>query len=61
MIHSIIEWWADMSRRSKYLFCLAVLAVDVIFYLNGTIWIWGWAIGVVLLLCTFFGVGEEWD
>jgi len=61
MIHGIIEWWADMSRRSKYLFCLVVLALNVILYLNGRIWFAGWAIGGVLLVCTFLKVGEDGD
>ena len=60
MIHSIIDWWADLSRPAKYGFCLSVLALNAALLLfAGTLWIFGWAVGGVLLVCTFLKVGEE--
>ena len=59
MIHSIIEWWCDLSRRGKYLFCLGILVLNLLFFLFGRIWFGGWAIGGVLLICTFLKVGED--
>lgn len=61
MLQSFIEWWADKSRRSKYLLSFGILTLDLVLSLNGHVWVFGWAIGSVLLFCTFFRVAENWD
>lgn len=59
MIQSVIEWWVDLVRRGKYVFCFSVLAFGLALLLAGRIWFAGWAIGGVLLLCTLLKVGED--
>ena len=60
MIHLIIDWWADLSRPAKYGFSLSLLALNLaVLLLADRIWIFGWAVGGVLLVCTFFKVGED--
>ncbi|MCX6855839.1 MAG: hypothetical protein NTV80_13145 [Verrucomicrobia bacterium] len=60
MIHAIIEYWADLSRPSKYGFCLGALALNVALVLvTDRVWFFGWAVSGVLLLCTFLKIGED--
>jgi hypothetical protein len=59
MIHSIIEWWCDLDRRGKYLFCLSILGFNIFLFFTGTVSFTSWAVGVVLLICTFLKIGED--
>jgi hypothetical protein len=60
MLFGIIEWWAGLPRGTRYVFSLAWLAFSTaIVLLADRIWIAGFVIGGVLLVCTFLGVGED--
>jgi hypothetical protein len=46
----------------RFLIAIVPLAISGIMLLNGTIWIVGWVVGVVMLMCAFPSSGEknEW-
>ncbi|QOV88726.1 hypothetical protein [Humisphaera borealis] len=43
-------WWADQSPWLRYGVALLLIAISTVIFFAGTIWIWGWVAGVVLLL-----------
>ncbi len=62
MIHALIEKWGDMSRGGRYALSGALLAAAAgLYFFASTIVFSLWAVGFVLLVCTFLGVGEDPD
>ncbi|HCN30477.1 MAG TPA: hypothetical protein DIT64_17415 [Verrucomicrobiales bacterium] len=56
---AVIHWWCDLTKWRRYAFCLALIAADTVLAFAGKQWFAGWAVGLVLLGCTFLGVGED--
>jgi hypothetical protein len=45
-----LTWWADQSAWLRYGVALLLIALSTVLFFAGRIWIWGWVVGVVLLL-----------
>ena len=43
------EWWAGLGGWARYGLPVALLLTSTLLLLNGTLWIWGWVIGGILL------------
>jgi hypothetical protein len=53
MWRGVIEWWAGLSPWIRFGVAGGFILLSTVILLFGRIWIWGWVIGVVLLLCSF--------
>lgn len=50
MLHSIIEWWAELPWWLRIGVALILIGVSTVVYLiSDRIWIWGWVVGALLL------------
>ena len=50
-ILTVIGWWAGLSCWPRYGAAgLFLLVPIVILLLNGRLWVWGWVVGLVLLI-----------
>jgi hypothetical protein len=49
MFH-LFDWWSGLSPFWRYGVGLLFLAISTLLWLGGTLWPWGWIVGVVLLL-----------
>jgi hypothetical protein len=55
----LIEWWAGLPWWLRLgVACLFIL-VSTIALLAGRVWIWGWAIGIALLIFSFPSKSER--
>jgi hypothetical protein len=45
-----LTWWADQSAWLRYGVALLLIALSTVLFFAGRIWIWGWVVGVILLL-----------
>ncbi|MCC6678254.1 MAG: hypothetical protein IT436_14025 [Phycisphaerales bacterium] len=51
----LFEWWAGRSRLTRNLIAATPLAVAAyLYFAEGRIWFWGYAIGVILLGADMF-------
>ena len=46
---SFLNWWAGQSPWLRYGIAVLLIATSTGIYFAGRIWIWGWAVGFVLL------------
>jgi hypothetical protein len=46
----MIEWWAGLTDWLKYGVPIALLLTSTILYFIGYLWIWGFAMGFILLV-----------
>jgi hypothetical protein len=44
------EWWSDLPAWLRYGTAIVFLAISTALWFAGRLWIWGWVVGVVLLL-----------
>ena len=49
----MLEWWAGLSPWLRYGVALAFLLASTILFFCRIVWVWGWAIGGVLLILAF--------
>ena len=58
-MRSLIEWWAGLSTKAQYGIAICLILVSTILLLAGRLWIWGWAVGLVLFF--FSGSSNRGD
>jgi hypothetical protein len=53
-VHSFFEWWGGLSPWLRFGVAGGFLLLStLIWLLADRIWIWGWVIGIVLLIFSF--------
>jgi hypothetical protein len=53
MWRDLLEWWGGLSPWIRFGVAGAFLLLSTVIWLFGRLWIWGWVVGVVLLLFSF--------
>jgi hypothetical protein len=53
------EWWGGLRPRLRIGISLLLILISTLFWLSGTIWIWGWAAGGILLMFSFPSQAEK--
>jgi hypothetical protein len=46
----LIDWWAGLSPWWRYGVSIALILLSTVMWFLGKLWIWGWLVGVILLL-----------
>jgi hypothetical protein len=59
MKRGLISWWAGCSPWLRFGVAGLFLAASGVMLLFGHVWIWGWAIGGVMLLFAFPSKAER--
>lgn len=49
----IFEWFAGLNTWVKVSVSLLLILSSTLLWFAGWFWPWGWAVGVILLLCSF--------
>jgi hypothetical protein len=53
-VRALIEWWADLSPWLRFGAAGAILLLaTVLLLVTGRIYVWLWALGIVLLIFSF--------
>jgi hypothetical protein len=55
----MISWWTGLPWKLRMGVALALLLLSTILFFAGYLWIWGWLIGVVLLMFSFPNDAEK--
>lgn len=45
----MLEWWSGLRPAARYGIAISLLTISTALFLCGWLWIWGWAVGGVLL------------
>ncbi len=60
-LYVLIDWWAGMNRWVRFGVPLFFLVVSGLLLAAGRIWVFGWIIGVVLLLGASSSAGDPFE
>lgn len=50
LLSILMDWWSDQSPWVRYGVALLFIAVSTVLFFTGTLWPWGWAVGLALLV-----------
>ena len=50
MLKNSIEWWGGLDPKIRITIPVVLLLISTILFFIGILWIWGWVVGVILLL-----------
>jgi hypothetical protein len=59
MITWIVDWWTGLAWKLRAGVALGFLLLSTVIFFCGSFWVWGWAIGVALLLFSFPSEAEK--
>ena len=50
MFRISIEWWANLDPKIRITIPVILLIISTVLFFIGILWIWGWVVGVILIL-----------